>query len=324
MKRSIFSRLLPIACLLVLALIYVRATQSPAKVEDYRYRYTFLCPLNWSNVASGLLQADRENHTNTKMMGVSQMDIAKQVKTLEQVILSRPDGIITAAPVDSEGFRAALKEAKKRQIPVILVDSDLPGTERDCYVGTDNLQNGTLAGEQMVKATGGKGKIACLVSSMDYPNQRERVDAFEKVIAAWPEMEVVDILECHSSRLEIMDLLPSFLLSHPEVDALYLTEAIGGSLVGEILTAQFSSRPLTIVSTDDMASIRAYLEKGIYCATIAQRPWEEGYQAGMALTAIREGKPVPKIIYTGSRVITRENLREQENTPIEEVVWDYY
>ena len=47
-------------------------------------------------------------------------------------------------------------------------------------------------------------------------------------------------------------------------------------------------------------------------ATIVQKPYEMGYKAVEMMIQIQEGKPIPEINNTDTRVIHREDLIEQK------------
>lgn len=322
-ENRIFAVIIAV-CAAALSILYVAGMQEPDDVPDYKKRFTFISPLTWSNVASGVIQADRENGTNTRFLGTAQMDIYRQAKVFRQELLSRPDGIITSAPVDTADFRDALSEAASLGIPVVLVDSDLSDSDRSCYIGTDNPKSGYLAGEEMIKATGGFANIAIVTSDKNYPSQNERIQAFKEAIADFPEMKVAAILDCHSERLEVLSKLPAALREQPQIDALYLTEAIASITVGDLLKERFPGRRMTVVATDNLAATKAFVADGTYICTIAQNPWMEGYLAGKALVDILAGKEVADIIFTDTYCVTKDNLEETTALKAEEIEWVYY
>ena len=69
---------------------------------------------------------------------------------------------IVLAPLSDKGLRNPVKAAKAAGIPVVIFDSDLQGSDFDAFVATDNLAAGKLAGQEMIKLLGGKGKLVVL------------------------------------------------------------------------------------------------------------------------------------------------------------------
>ena len=130
------------------------------------YRFTFVSPLIWDETANGITVADEELGTNTKCIGFKSMNEQGQVDAIQKAIYSKVNGIITAGTNSSPELIEVINAAVKEEIPVVLVNSDIPSSDRTCYVGTDNYEAGRMAGEDMAEATGKKAKIGVIVSKM--------------------------------------------------------------------------------------------------------------------------------------------------------------
>ena len=89
-----------------------------------------------------------------------------QVDAIQKAIYSKVNGIITAGTNSSPELIEVINAAVKEEIPVVLVNSDIPSSDRTCYVGTDNYEAGRMAGVDMAEATGKKAKIGVIVSKM--------------------------------------------------------------------------------------------------------------------------------------------------------------
>ena len=76
-------------------------------------------------------------------------------------------------------------------IPVIAWDADAPESQRIAYVGTDNVAAGKIAGEELAKAIGGKGKVAILTGSLTAVNANQRIEGFKEALKAYPDIEIV-------------------------------------------------------------------------------------------------------------------------------------
>ena len=313
-----------IACLAILLGIYLFSSRGKGIGTPYRYRFTFVCPLTWSNIAAGLLQADAENGTNTKMVGTSVMDSEGFIEAIAEELLMKPDGIITAAAEDTEAFRQILGRASELGIPVVLVDSDLEGLHRLSYIGIDNVEIGRMAGLDLVKATGGEGKVAVIASSLDYPNQQERLNGFLEVLEGHPGLEVASVLECHSENLQILDKLSSLLDHRTDIRVVYIMEAIASMIVGDLLETGYADRDFTVVSVDNLEKARSFVERGTYYSTIAQDPQMAGYLAGTALYTYLRGGEVEERIFIEPYSIRRENLAETEGLFQVDIEWNLY
>ena len=87
-----------------------------------------------------------------------------------------------------------VQEAAAAKIPVVIIDSALKGqVGKDfvSYVATDNTKGGELAGEQLVKLLGGKGKVVLLRYQEGSASTTEREAGFLSVIQKNPGMSIL-------------------------------------------------------------------------------------------------------------------------------------
>src|SRR5947207_751881 len=119
----------------------------------------------------GMEAAGRELGVRAEFVGPADYDMAAMIATLEQTLSRKPAGILVV------GFDAALKPAIDRAVesgvPVITLDSDVPGSKRLCFIGTGNVAAGAAGAKTLAEAIGGKGSVAILTKT-GQPNLEER------------------------------------------------------------------------------------------------------------------------------------------------------
>lgn len=325
MKMLKIMRLMIICSIVFLFCIFLSNYIGVSQIEEYKWRFTFISPLTqWGAVVSGIQDADKELATNTKIYGSEKLDIEGQIQAIKDAVLTRPDGIITSAPVHSEGLCEAIHLAVASGIPVVLVDSDFAETDRTCYIGTNNIEAGNLAGKKMYDATNGQAKIGIIVSDLSNPNQKERVKGFKEQIYQYPDLSVLEIIECHSERLELLEKIPQMLEEYPEIDALYLGEGIASAITADILQEQrFVERDIKVIASDDSMEVRTALKNEIYDISVVQQPYEQGYLAVKTLCEILNGKKVNSIIYTDVFDIDKTYTDEQKKE-VGDIKWYLY
>lgn len=325
MKMLKIMRLVIIGSVLMLFLICISNYDDRSQIEEYTWRFTFISPLTqWGAIVNGVKAADKEFKTNTKIYGSEKLDIEGQIQAIKDAVLTRPDGIITSAPVHSEGLCEAIASAISSGIPVVLVDSDFTETDRNCYIGTDNIEAGRMAGGDMYNITKGKAKIGIIVADLGNPNQQERIQGFKSQISQYSEMEVLDIIECHSERMELLTKIPEMLEEYPEMNALYLVEGIASAVTCDILqNPKFCDREISVVASDDSEEVREALLNDIYDAAIVQQPYEQGYLAVQTLCRILEGENVESEIYTDVFSIDK-NYKDEITRENKDIEWHLY
>ena len=82
-------------------------------------------------------------------------------------------------------------------IPVITIDSDAAGSKRLYFIGTNNLEAGRMGGRRLVEKLGGKGNVVFFTLA-GQPNMEERLKGFKDVLAARPDIQIVDVIDIKS------------------------------------------------------------------------------------------------------------------------------
>ncbi len=245
---------------LILILLFPTGISTKSRKENPRYQYTFICPLMWEGAALGIMEADQKNNVCTKLVGSPALNPDKMADAFQEAIYSDVDGIITAGMQNSDRLSGLIDQAARKNIPVVLIDSDLPESARITYIGHDNYGEGKRAARELQEATGGNAKIGIITASLDIANQKQRIDGFLEEIGKYPDMEVLEIAEAYSERLLIMEQLNLLLTKWPDLNALYLTEGYASEIVGSLLSEN-DQRKLSIVSIDGISGpILQYLE----------------------------------------------------------------
>ena len=323
MKKYII--LMLAAVMLLIGSVQLMTDQKQENITITR-RFTFVCPLKWEDMAEGMKAADREFGTNTKFVGFQSLDAQGQANALQKAVYARVAGIITAGSNYSPLVTNAVNQAVKEGIPVVLVDSDLTGSERTCYIGTDNREAGRIAGEDLAEVSGQKAKIGIIVSRLDNQNQQERVEGFQEAIAAYPDMEIVEVLECESDRMRVQKLAEQMFKQYPQIDAVYCAEDVAPQMLGSVLKGMNSSPDdYRVVGHGLNEKIWGYIQEGRYYSTMVEEDHDRGYQAVSYLWNYINGRNTDvDVINTG--VISAKKDFDFETWSnehgAEEVVWD--
>lgn len=117
----------------------------------------------------------------------------KQASDVMELVRQKVDYIILA-PREYLGLTPALQTARQAKVPVILIDRDtagIPGADYITLLASDFIREGELAGEWLVRKTGGKAKIVELTGTIGSSVARDRSEGFRKVIRKYPGMKIV-------------------------------------------------------------------------------------------------------------------------------------
>ncbi|HMR82665.1 MAG TPA: substrate-binding domain-containing protein [Niabella sp.] len=117
-------------------------------------------PLYVTHDQKAFLAWGKKKRVRTSVLGPSEWDVPSQIATIEQVIPGKPAGLLINGT--DPGIAQVIKKAVAAGIPTVVYDSDIPNSDRHCFIGSDWYEMGRLQGERMAKIIGEKGKVACM------------------------------------------------------------------------------------------------------------------------------------------------------------------
>ncbi len=213
--------------------------------------------------------------------------VAEQIEFVEEQKTLDFDGLAIAP--HNEDLLPYIQEWIDDDKPVVTIDSDLPTSGRDIYIGTDNAQGGITGGETLVELLSGTtGRVLILgntdpgwVGGFDRTNKAAEVieaagNDVEILNSAWvPEDEVAQIAAAiadDSSGEPLVGMIGVFANAH--------------ALAKAALDADLEQMP-TIVAFDFEPQTLDYMEDGVIAATHVQRQYYMGYLSVYLLYSIK-------------------------------------
>jgi ribose transport system substrate-binding protein len=270
----------------------------------------------WKSVEAGARKAAEESNVNMIWKGpLKEDDRAEQIKVVEQFVSEGVQGICLA-PLDTEALARPVASAMARNIPVVIFDSSLrgnPGSDFASYVATNNTKGGEMAGEQLVKLLGGKGKVVLLRYSVGSGSTGEREEGFLKVMKANPGITMLvdnryggaTVASAKGEAMKLVDQLKQAdaVFAPNESSTLGMLGALrDNGLAGKVKFVGFDATPPLVEA----------LQKGEIHALVAQDPNRMGYLAVKTCVAVLNGEKVEPVVDTGVRLVTPDSLKEAD------------
>jgi ribose transport system substrate-binding protein len=112
----------------------------------------------WQAAQAGLVGAGASMKVRTELAGPDTYDTKAQHEEFQRVLKMKPTGILISAG-DSKLIQPDIDAAIAQGVPVITVDSDVEGSGRLLFIGTDNYKAGTQGGELVARALNGTGNV---------------------------------------------------------------------------------------------------------------------------------------------------------------------
>jgi ribose transport system substrate-binding protein len=238
----------------------------------------------------------------------AQFNSLKQKDDVADALQQQPAAVFLN-PVNWEGVKGTLIEAKRHSVPVIVVDA--PVSDRDlvlCEVASDNVEAGRLACEALAK-TKPDAKIVIIHYSVNKACI-DRVEGFKAEMAKHPGMTLLDTRDAPGTTEAVRPVMRDMLGRFPNLDAVFPINDPGALGCVSAIESAGRSGQVTVVTVDgSQEGIRAILA-GKLRSTSAQFPREIGKVAAEKAYDHLAGKPVEKDIKVPVKLITRENAAE--------------
>ena len=107
-----------------------------------------------------------------------------------------PIDALAVRGINYPGIHQCIRSLTKKDIPVITFDSDLPETDRLCFIGEDLARTGRIAASLMGKLLNGEGKTALIGTSLNTNSTSGRFEGFLSLLSEeYPKIQVVEKLE---------------------------------------------------------------------------------------------------------------------------------
>jgi ABC-type sugar transport system substrate-binding protein len=249
-----------------------------------------------------------EAHGDRLVMLDAQFNSLKQKNDISDVLQQQPAALFIN-PVNWEGVRGSLIEAKRKGVPVIIVDAPVSDPELVVsQVASDNVEAGRLAAEALGKVNP-KAKAVVLHLSVNKACI-DRVDGFKQGAAKFPDITILDTQEgkgtTEGGRPVMRDLLGRF----PDLDAVFPIN--DPSALGAISAIESAGKlgKVTVVTVDGSREAVAAIKAGKLHSSSAQFPKQIGRVAAETMYDHLAGKTVPKDVKIPVKLVTKENADE--------------
>ena len=110
-----------------------------------------------------------------------EMDAKAQVEAMEELRQENISGLILSAFNDAQ-IAVKINELAEAEIPVVTVNTDIEGTKRFAYVGSDYFECGRTAGGLMGLIIQGSAKLGIITGSSQVLCHTRRIEGFQEVV----------------------------------------------------------------------------------------------------------------------------------------------
>ncbi|MCL4149539.1 UNVERIFIED_CONTAM: hypothetical protein GTU68_000356 [Idotea baltica] len=146
-----------------------------------------------------------------------------QIKAVSSFVAQGVD-VIVIAPLVETGWNNVLEKAKKRKIPVLILDRQVDAKEDlyVTYIGADTYNEGKLAAEWLVKKVDGKARVVELQGTPGASPTINRFKGFREVSDEHPGIEIIASQSGDFRRSKGKEVMEALLKTHGDkIDVVY-------------------------------------------------------------------------------------------------------
>jgi ribose transport system substrate-binding protein len=227
-----------------------------------------------------------------------EVDVDKQMQIIENLIQTGVQALCIT-PSGSKEVVPAIGKANAAKIPVVIVDTRVDekaaaeaGIRLDGFVGSDNYEGGKVAGEYLLKVTGGKARVGLLEGIPGHETGDSRLKGFHDAVKNAPGIKVVASQTANWERDQGFTVFQNMLQAHPDIDALFACSDMMALGAVEAIAAAGKTGKIRVIGFDAVDDARKAIGTGAILASVAQFPSEMGRLAVEdAVMLIRGEKP---------------------------------
>src|SRR3954466_6975416 len=259
--------------------------------------------------------ADRLGVTLPVQAGERQIDVEKQMQIVENLIQTGIQAL-AITPSGSREIVSALVKARDAKVPIVVVDTRLDakaaadaGVHAETFVGSDNYEGGRLAGEYLVKATGGKAHVGILEGIPGHETGDSRLRGFREAVKDATGVTIVASQPANWERDQGFNVFQNMLQAHPDIDSVFACSDLMALGAVEAIRAAGKTGTIKVIGFDALDDAKKAIAAGTMAASVAQFPSEMGKAAVESAVKVIRGEKIADDIKVKLELVTKDNAK---------------
>jgi ribose transport system substrate-binding protein len=244
-----------------------------------------------------------------------EIDVEKQMQIVENMIQTGIQ-VLIITPSGSREIVPALVKAMNAKVPIVAVDTRLDakaaadaGVHTEAFIGSDNYAGGKLAGEHLVKVTGGKARVAILEGIPGHETGDSRLRGFRDAVKDSAGMTIVASQPANWERDQGFNVFQNMLQAHPDITSVFACSDLMALGAIEAIAAAGKTGTIRVIGFDALADARKAIDAGTMEASVAQFPSEMGRVAVESAVKVIRGEKLPADIGVKLALVTKDNTK---------------
>jgi ribose transport system substrate-binding protein/D-allose transport system substrate-binding protein len=230
-------------------------------------------------------------------------------------------GCFIVNPISGTNLVQGIAQIAAAGVPIVNIDSpveaaaaEAAGADIATYIGTDNVEAGQLAGEQMAELLPEGGKVALIGGIAGDVTSGARLEGFEQGIPA--NIEIVQTVAADWDRQTALTRATDILRANPDLAGFFAANDDMGLGIVRAVANEGRAGEVKVISVDGNRDAFESVKAGELDATVAQFPYVIGTMGLQACQAAIAGETLPESVNAPVQVVTTENVDAAlENAP---------
>lgn len=283
--------------------------EAPAETSDIEVAVVLktLASEYWGYVKAGCDAAAADLGIKVTVVGPgAESDIEGQVAMIEQQIGAGCDAIV-CAPNDAGAAAGALQAALDAGIPVLSVDTNVGIEGQTSFVGTSNVDAANEGAKWAIEQVGSDAKAVIIYGQEGDNTSNMRREGYQKACDE-AGVEVLSALSGQNTTDGATKTMEDLLNAYPDQIKMVFCHNDDTAIGAMNACKNAGVTDMTIVGFDGNASaVDLILAGEMVKATVAQQPYEMGYQVVEAAVKAINDETVEEVINAPVEVVTAEN-----------------
>lgn len=232
--------------------------------------------------------------------------VEDQLRALDEFAAEGVRGIVIM-PLDDGRIADKMNELSEGGICFVTVNTDICGTKRIAYVGSDYEKGGRTAAGLANLIVRDEIYALIVTGSAKNSGHNKRIQGFTEVMSGRADFNTVGIVENGDDEKRAYTVTAETLRLHPKINVIYMVSAGVGGVARAAMEHEGKIHILCFDSTPGVVSL---VKEGVIDATVCQEPYEQGLRAVQILfdAAVNGIMPKSEFNYTDCRIKIRQNI----------------
>lgn len=260
----------------------------------------------WRIVKNGMEQAASDLNVNVSFITlIEDNSVEEQKELIKREIMNGTDGILIS-PADYSSLSKLIEDLRK-EIPIVLFESNIETKENFTYISCDNYELGRKLANEVIKNGNTRSKIIILRSGFNISSEKEKYEGFIDEISL--SQNTYEFIDLPKDEAEIYKSI-SEILKNQDTKLLVAFEPNILEIAGKAKKDYFSEAGL--YGTGSTSLIISLMEEKIINAIAMQNEFNLGYLGMKAMVSEIENEKIKESKIT-STTINIYNMYSEEN-----------